>query len=129
MGNVMFGREHDQPGILIEPQHNHAIDINDAKQISELRNKLWFDCPQFLSNCDLPYHLRSAIDEANKTAPAFSRIFKEMILVTSKDKPLPRTGKGTVMRKMALKIYEGEIESLCVTYVFQAFEARQTNMK
>ena len=49
MGTVMFGREHDQPGILIEPQHNHAIDINDAKQLSELRNKLWFDCPQFLS--------------------------------------------------------------------------------
>jgi hypothetical protein len=35
-----------------------------------------------------------------------------MILITSKDKPLPRTGKDTVMRKMALKAYDDEIEVL-----------------
>lgn len=57
---------------------------------------------------------RPVIEEANKMAPAFSRIFKEMILITSKTKPLPRTGKGTVMRKMGLKIYDEEIEALCV---------------
>ncbi|KAG6852049.1 nonribosomal peptide synthetase, partial [Blastosporella zonata] len=56
--------------------------------------------------------LRSVIEEANKVAPTFSRIFKEMILITSRDKPLPRTGKGTVMRKMALKAYNEEIEGL-----------------
>ena len=54
------------------------------------------------------------IEEANKIAPAFSRIFKEMILVTSKDKLLPRAGKGTVMRKMALQAYDDEIEELYV---------------
>ncbi|KAF8055431.1 hypothetical protein FPV67DRAFT_1680266 [Lyophyllum atratum] len=43
--------------------------------------------------------------------PMFSRIFKEMILVASKDKPLPRTGEGTVTRKMALKAYDNEIEA------------------
>ncbi|KAG6896169.1 putative NRPS-like protein biosynthetic cluster, partial [Termitomyces sp. T32_za158] len=95
MGTVIFGRAHDQPGILIEPKEQYDIDIADQTQVAKLRNTLW-----------------SVIEEANKVAPAFSRIFKEMILVTSKGKPLPRTGKGTVMRKLALKAYDNEIEKL-----------------
>ncbi|KAF8054252.1 putative aminoadipate reductase [Lyophyllum atratum] len=98
MGTVMFGREHDQPGILIEPKAEHAIDITDQAQLADLRNKLW-----------------SVMEEANKVAPTFSRIFKEMILVTHREKPLPRTGKGTVMRKMALRAYDDEIEALYAT--------------
>ncbi|KAG6878934.1 putative NRPS-like protein biosynthetic cluster [Termitomyces sp. T32_za158] len=98
MGTVIFGRAHDQPGILIEPKEQYAIDIADQTQFAKFRNTLW-----------------SVIEEANKVAPAFSRIFKEMILVTSKGKPLPRTGKGTVMRKLALKAYDNEIEKLYIT--------------
>jgi hypothetical protein len=41
MGTVMFGRQHDQPGILVEPK-DHAIDVEDPKQLSELRNKFWW---------------------------------------------------------------------------------------
>ena len=41
-----------------------------------------------------------------------------MILVTQKEKPLPRTGKGTLMRKAALKDYHYEIKML---YVFLSF--------
>ncbi|KAJ6473938.1 putative aminoadipate reductase [Mycena vulgaris] len=52
------------------------------------------------------------IEEANTDAPAFSRIFKEMVLFTSPDKPLPRAGKGTVMRKAALGLYAAEIEGI-----------------
>lgn len=52
------------------------------------------------------------MDEANKAVPAFSRIYKEMILVTSSDKPLPRAGKGTVLRTAAYEQYEKEIELL-----------------
>jgi hypothetical protein len=55
---------------------------------------------------------RPVIEEANRLAPAFSRIFKEMILITSTEKPLARTGKGTVMRAAALKLYDAEIEAL-----------------
>jgi len=55
---------------------------------------------------------RPVIEEANKSAPAFSRIFKEMILVTSPAKPLPRAGKGTVMRKATLRVFAEEIETL-----------------
>ncbi|KAG6810396.1 putative NRPS-like protein biosynthetic cluster [Tricholoma furcatifolium] len=98
MGTIIFGQAHDQPGILIEPKAEYAINVEDQTQLAELRNKLW-----------------SVVEEANKVAPTFSRIFKEMILITSREKPLPRTGKGTVMRKMALKAYNDEIEGLYAT--------------
>ena len=54
-------------------------------------------------------------------APAFSRIFKEMIMVTRKGKPLPRTGKGTLMRKAALKEYHYEIQIMLVFSFFKNF--------
>ncbi|KAJ7634662.1 hypothetical protein FB45DRAFT_669383, partial [Roridomyces roridus] len=92
---VMFGREHPQAGILIEVRSSFQIDVDDQTQLAELRNKVW-----------------SCIEEANAIAPAFSRIFKEMILFTSRDKPLPRSGKGSVMRKAALSLYAAEINAL-----------------
>ena len=56
--------------------------------------------------------VRSVVEEANKDAPNFSRIFKEMILVTSTDKPMLRAGKGTVTKKATIKLYEPEIDAL-----------------
>ncbi|KAF7373859.1 General substrate transporter [Mycena sanguinolenta] len=94
-GAVMFGWEHDQAGILIEPIPALGIDINNAIEVGELRNKIW-----------------PIIEEANQVAPAFSRIFKEMIIFTAPEKPMPRTGKGTVMRKATLKVYSPEIDAL-----------------
>ncbi|KAJ6617595.1 hypothetical protein B0H10DRAFT_2033150 [Mycena sp. CBHHK59/15] len=95
VGTVMFGHEREQTGILIELVPELQIDVQNATQVAELRNKIW-----------------PIIEDANKIAPAFSRIFKEMILFTSPDKPLPRTGKRTVMRKAALNVYTKEIEAL-----------------
>ncbi|KAF9067908.1 hypothetical protein BDP27DRAFT_1327979 [Rhodocollybia butyracea] len=86
---IMFGRERDQPGVLVEPSPENRVDIDDPAQLSAFRNKIW-----------------PVIEEGNKLLPAFSRIYKEMILVTSLNKPLPRAGKGTVMRKAALHEYE-----------------------
>ncbi|KAF8120306.1 hypothetical protein EV363DRAFT_1478563 [Boletus edulis] len=94
-GVVMFGRERNQVGVLIEPQPEHALDVNDEKVVAEFRNQIW-----------------PAIEEVNKPSPAFSRIFKELILITSQDKPMSRTPKGTVMRKATLKAYETEINAL-----------------
>lgn len=99
MGTIMFGQSHDQPGLLVEPKPEYALaDSTDPAQVAHFRNLIW-----------------PVVEEANKVAPSFSKIFKELILVTGKDKPLPRAGKGTVMRKMGLKEYEKEIEAL---YVF-----------
>ncbi|KAJ3509565.1 hypothetical protein NLJ89_g5155 [Agrocybe chaxingu] len=88
MGVVMFGRNHDQAGVLIELKPQYEIDVNDEEEVVKARNMIW-----------------PIVEAANKVGPAFSRIFKEMILFVSSDKPLPRAGKGTVMRKAALKAY------------------------
>ncbi|KAG6914129.1 putative NRPS-like protein biosynthetic cluster [Tephrocybe rancida] len=92
---LMFGREHDRTGILIEPKLNNSIDVNDHTELAILRNKLW-----------------PIVEEANTISPAFSRIFKEMILITPAENPLPQSGKGTVMRKAALVHFNKEIEEL-----------------
>ncbi|KAJ3517669.1 hypothetical protein NLJ89_g348 [Agrocybe chaxingu] len=104
MGVVMFGQSHGQPGVLMEPKPTYAIDVNDENQVAKFRNLIW-----------------PIVDEANRAGPAFSRIFKEMTLLTNKDKPLPRSGKGTVMRKLAVKVYADEIEAL-----YNTVESTQT---
>ncbi|KAG6871961.1 hypothetical protein C0995_014472 [Termitomyces sp. Mi166 len=94
-GAIIFGRERTQTGVLIELSPGAGIDIHNGAQLALVRNELW-----------------PTIEEANNVAPAFSRIFKEMILFTSEEKPLPRAGKGSVMRKAALNLYASEISAL-----------------
>ncbi|KAJ8701439.1 hypothetical protein PTI98_000222 [Pleurotus ostreatus] len=55
---------------------------------------------------------RPIIEEANAIAPTFSHIYKDMIIFVPPNKPFPRAGKGTIMRKAALVAYAPEIESL-----------------
>ncbi|KAJ4475452.1 male sterility protein-domain-containing protein [Lentinula lateritia] len=95
IGAIMFGRQRDQPGLLLEPSPENQIDVNDPAQVSSFRNKIW-----------------PVIEEANKQVPAFSKVYKEMILIASSTKPLPRAGKGTVMRKAAYSEYEEEIDQI-----------------
>jgi hypothetical protein len=37
----MFGRERDQPGVLIELEQKYAIDVNDEQQVIKARNLVW----------------------------------------------------------------------------------------
>ncbi|KAL1743880.1 hypothetical protein HDZ31DRAFT_64623 [Schizophyllum fasciatum] len=92
---VMFGRGRDEAGILVEPVPGHQIDVDDEVQVAAYRNAIW-----------------PIVEEANRSAPAYSRIFKELILITRRGKPLPRTEKGTVMRRLALQAYEQEIKAI-----------------
>ncbi|KAF7314832.1 Non-canonical non-ribosomal peptide synthetase FUB8 [Mycena kentingensis (nom. inval.)] len=100
---MIFGRGRDRAGILIEPVKAKEIDVADPVQVAALRNELW-----------------PVIEEANAIAPAFSRIFKEMILFTPIGKPLPRSPKGTVMRKAAVAAFEAEIDAI--------YDAVETNV-
>lgn len=82
-------------------------------RISETRSgesTISISCLLNVSELSLP--LRPWVEDANATSPAFSRIFKEMILITHHDKPMKRTAKGSVQRKVALKDYEYEIDAL-----------------
>ncbi|KAG6908134.1 putative NRPS-like protein biosynthetic cluster [Tephrocybe rancida] len=94
-GVLVFGRQRDHTGLLVELCPGAEIDVTDPSQVENIRNELW-----------------PTVEEANRGVPAFSRIFKDMIIVASKAKPLPRAGKGTVMRKAALEVYAGEIEHM-----------------
>ncbi|KAF8215565.1 acetyl-CoA synthetase-like protein [Mycena galopus ATCC 62051] len=97
-GAVMFGRERNQVGVLIEPNHHYTIDPRDKKELVEFRNSIW-----------------PVIEEANENSPAFARIYKEMILVTQPSKPMVRTAKDTVIKKPTLLLYEQDIEDLYKT--------------
>ncbi|KAL1721938.1 hypothetical protein EV715DRAFT_194194 [Schizophyllum commune] len=100
---VMFGRGKDEAGVLIEPSARHRIDVKDDVHVAAFRDAIW-----------------PIVEAANRAAPAYSRIFKELILVAHPDRPLPRTDKGTVIRKLALKVYEEEIEN-----VYKALESAE----
>ncbi|KAH7929522.1 putative aminoadipate reductase [Leucogyrophana mollusca] len=104
-GVVMFGRERNQVGVLVEPGEESIVNDEDKQQVMEFREKIW------------PW-----VEEANKTAPAFSRIFKDMIIVTRSDKPMPRAGKGTVQKKSALQLYDAEINVL-----YESVESRSSS--
>ncbi|KAG2362415.1 putative aminoadipate reductase [Suillus spraguei] len=94
-GAVMFGRERNQVGVLIEPTADHFIDVDNEEQVAQFRNRVW------------PY-----VEDANGSVPTYGRIFKEMILVARRDKPVSRTMKGTIERKAALQAYEQDINAL-----------------
>ncbi|KAG8854181.1 hypothetical protein FRB96_007737 [Tulasnella sp. 330] len=89
---MMFGRAKTQNGIIVQPSEGHEIDPTDEGQLAEFRSAIW-----------------EKVEEANEFAPQHSRLFKEMILVTSPGKPFPLTPKQTVVRKSALVLYESEI--------------------
>ncbi|KAJ7488848.1 putative aminoadipate reductase [Mycena latifolia] len=94
-GAVMFGRERNQVGVLIEPNPQYKLDPKDEQQLAKFRNSIW-----------------PVIEEANEDAPAFARIYKEMILVTEPGKPMARAPKGTVNKKATIALYTEEIEAL-----------------
>ncbi|KIK55489.1 hypothetical protein GYMLUDRAFT_99487 [Collybiopsis luxurians FD-317 M1] len=95
IGVIMFGRQRDQPGVLLEPSVDYQVDVKNEAEVVQFRDKIW-----------------PVIEEANKLMPAFSRVYKEMILIASPSKPLPRAGKGTVLRKEVYEQYKQEIDQI-----------------
>ncbi|THH31763.1 hypothetical protein EUX98_g2444 [Antrodiella citrinella] len=94
-GALIFGRGETQAGVLIEPRSEFVVDPDDEKALMDFKNMIW-----------------PCVDAANKLAPSFARIFKEMIIITKPSKPMIRAAKGTVMRKLTLAAYEIEISNL-----------------
>ena len=58
--------------------------------------------------------VRPSVEAANRLAPTFARIFKDMIIVTDSARPLPLAGKGTIVRPQAIQLYASDIDKLCV---------------
>jgi hypothetical protein len=85
-GCVMFGDGHTACGMLVE-QNQPAV----SKE--EFLNSVW-----------------PGIEEVNMLVPQRARVLKSLIVVTSAEKPLPRSPKGIPVRKMSLMLYEAEIQ-------------------
>ncbi|KAJ7636277.1 putative aminoadipate reductase [Roridomyces roridus] len=92
-GVVVFGRGRNQTGVLIEP--HTPFDPTEDNKLGEF--------------CDL---IGPTIGEVNQRIPAFSKLYKEMILVTHPTKPMVRAPKGTVIKKATIEAYKTEIDTL-----------------
>ncbi|KAI0833042.1 acetyl-CoA synthetase-like protein [Hypoxylon sp. FL0890] len=92
-GVIMGGSHRFRLCLLLELQE-HLTPETDQERHAALE-KLW-----------------PKINEANKTAPKFGQIPRELILFTTRDKPFLRAGKGTIQRQLTLQAYEGEIDAL-----------------
>lgn len=89
---LYFGRGRLFNGILIQPESHEEV---QKLGIEAFRNLVW-----------------PTVEKANEYAPAHSRVFKEMILISSPSKPFAYTAKNTPRRGIVLKAYDKEIEDL-----------------
>ncbi|KAL0570905.1 hypothetical protein V5O48_011045, partial [Marasmius crinis-equi] len=90
---LVFGQGRNHIGILVEPTPEYAFDPDNETELESYRNKIW-----------------PAVQEANEMSPIYSRIFKEMILVTKPSKPFIYTVKQTPKRNDIFAAYAPEIE-------------------
>ncbi|CAE6436771.1 unnamed protein product [Rhizoctonia solani] len=89
---VMFGREQNQTGVLIELEESSS-DLYRTKQSRvKALEEVW------------PF-----IERANQSSPTHSRLEKQAVIFTDPARPLPRTPKGTVSRSATLKLYARDV--------------------
>ncbi|KAF8682432.1 Sarcoplasmic/endoplasmic reticulum calcium ATPase 3 [Rhizoctonia solani] len=87
---IMFGREQNQTGVLIE-LHNQVDSLANV-DYEKIINQIW------------PF-----VELANSNTSTHSRIAREAIIFSETSRPLPRTPKGNVARAAALKLYANDI--------------------
>ncbi|THH32206.1 hypothetical protein EUX98_g1995 [Antrodiella citrinella] len=95
---VMFGRGKFNAGIIVDPHPQYAFDPVDTEKLATFRNAIW-----------------PSVEKMNDFAPQHSRIFKEMILVSSPNKPFEYTAKFSARRQAIIAAYDPEIEALYAT--------------
>ncbi|KAH8116797.1 hypothetical protein DFH11DRAFT_1687657 [Phellopilus nigrolimitatus] len=93
--SLMFGRGRFNAGVLVEPKAEFKFDTTDTEALKEFRQKIW-----------------PTVERMNEYAPQHSRIFKEMILVSSPEKPFTYTAKNTPRRQATINNYEKEIDAV-----------------
>ncbi|KAI0325855.1 acetyl-CoA synthetase-like protein [Cubamyces sp. BRFM 1775] len=92
---IVFGHQQLEIGVLVEAAPSHDIPPGDMEAIEKFKQSIW---PTF--------------EKINETAASYAKIRREMILVTSPDKPLQYTAKRTPRRDICLVLYSKEIEDL-----------------
>ena len=89
---LMLGNQRSQACLLIEPDLPQDLRVAD---ISTAVDPIWL-----------------LIDKANKLCTKQAIIQGTHILFTQPEKPLPRAGKGTVQRALAMRLYAETLEAL-----------------
>lgn len=87
-GCVVFGTGYTKCGVLLEPK-DHRLSKDEFVEM------VW-----------------PGVQEANATVPEHARVLRELVVVTTKDKPFQRASKGTIIRKLTTVLYEKEIEGI-----------------
>ncbi|KAK4240084.1 hypothetical protein C8A03DRAFT_42370 [Achaetomium macrosporum] len=94
-GALVLGAQRFQAALLIEPAGmDHPL--STAEQAA-LIDRIW-----------------PIVEEANSAAPAHARVEKSLVLVTTPDRPLIRTPKGTIQRAASIAQYSDDIDRLYV---------------
>ncbi|KAF1969292.1 hypothetical protein BU23DRAFT_477399, partial [Bimuria novae-zelandiae CBS 107.79] len=111
-GALVFGMQRFQAGLLVEvsPKLGRLGEVDSAFFI----DTIW-----------------PIVEEASKVTPAHARIEKSMVLLMSPDKPMIRSGKGTIQRQDTVELYAAEIEHLYVKAetVYSGAEIASVNIK
>ena len=89
---LIAGTQRFQAALLVELIITNALSTSEQADVIE---RLW-----------------PTVQEANKQCPKHARIDKEHILIVSPDKPMLRSGKGTVQRRPTLAMYAEELDTL-----------------
>ncbi|EEB88538.1 hypothetical protein MPER_13570, partial [Moniliophthora perniciosa FA553] len=90
---LVFGQGRNHIGILVEPVDSHAFDPENETELDKFRLEIW-----------------PSVQEANEMSPIYSRIFREMIIVTKPNKRFIYTLKQTPKRNDILAAYAPEID-------------------
>uniref|UniRef100_A0A0W0G571 Putative acetyl-CoA synthetase-like protein n=1 Tax=Moniliophthora roreri TaxID=221103 RepID=A0A0W0G571_MONRR len=92
---IVFGNGRNQTGVLIQLEDLSVFDPDDRAMLMNFRQ-----------------YIQPKVNDANRIAASYSRIFPEMILTTSPSKPFMYTEKGSLRRGAILKAYTPEIDEL-----------------
>lgn len=92
---LVFGMQRFQAGLLVET--SSKLGKLSEEEAAAFIETIW-----------------PSIEEANKVTPAHARVEKSLILLTSPDKPMVRSGKGTIQRPGTVDLYAAEIDDIYV---------------
>lgn len=102
---LMWGDGHQQAVLLVELtdgalESQHVCNRENAKS----------DGGGEQDESGFKRDLDKVVEEVNRDVPVIAQLASTHVVLVKKDKPLPRTGKGTIRRKEAAKVYGAEIE-------------------
>ncbi|KAF8597331.1 acetyl-CoA synthetase-like protein [Ceratobasidium sp. AG-I] len=92
---VMFGRERNQAGLLLELAKTAHSKLRSEESRVQLMDEIW------------PF-----IDTANRITPTHGRLFRDAVIFADPNRPLSRTPKGTLARAATLKTYANDIDGM-----------------